>query len=73
MTLASCISHTSKKNVSIPQVLLVFDHALSCFYFDTLELVGTSHERVTGSAQNHAKILGLTLDRERKRIHSEIR
>ena len=66
------LSHQYQK-ISIPQVLLVFHHAQSYFYFDTLELVGTSHERVTGSAQNHPKILGSTLDRERKRIHSEIR
>ena len=57
----------------MPQVLHVFHHALSCFYFDTLELVGTSHERVTGSAQNHPKILGSMLDLDRKRINSEIR
>ena len=66
------LSHLYGK-IGIPQVLFVFHLALSYFDFDTLELVGTSNERVTGSAQNHQKILGLTLDRERKRIHSEIR
>ena len=50
-----------------------FRHILSYFDFDTLELVGTSPERVTGSAQNSPQILGSRLDRERKRIHSEIR
>ena len=66
------LSHSYQK-ISIPQVLLLFHHALSYFDFYTLELVGTSHERVTWSAQNHPKILGSTLDRERKRINSEIR
>ena len=66
------LSHKYQK-IGIPQVLLVFHPALSYIDFDTLELVGTSHERVKGSAQNHPKILGSRLDRERMRIHSEIR
>ena len=66
------LSHKYPK-IGFPQVLLVYHPALSYLVFDTLELVGTSHERVTGRAQNHLKILGSRLDQERKRIHSEIR
>ena len=67
------MSHTSTEKIGIRQVLLVFHHALLYFDFDTLELVGTSPVRVTGSAQNKPQILGSRLDRERMRIHSEIR
>ena len=56
----------------IPQAVM-FNCALSYFDDDTLELTGISHERVSGSAQNHPKTNGSRLDRERKRILSEIR
>ena len=42
---------------------------MSYIDFETLELVRTSPERVTESAQNNPKIQGSRLDRERKRIH----
>ena len=58
------------KKIIIIQVLRVFRYGLSYFGFYNLELAGSSHEKVSRSAHNHKKRLGLRLERESWRVHS---
>ena len=51
--------------IIIIQVLRVFRYALLYFSLYTLDQAGSSHKRVSESAQNPTKTLGLRLERER--------
>ena len=58
------------QKIIIIQVRSVFHYGLSYFGFYNLELAGSSHEKVSRSAHNPTKTLGLRLKRERWRVHS---
>ena len=62
---ASCISNTRIEKRIIIQVLRVFRHSLLYFGLYTLDLAGSSHKRVSESAQNPTKTIGLRLEGER--------
>ena len=51
--------------IIIIQVLRVFRNSLLYFGLYTLDLAGSLHKRVSESAQNPTKTLGLRLERER--------
>ena len=63
------LKHQDRKRIFI-QVLGVFDKALLYFGLYTLDLAGSSHKRVSESAQNPIKTLGLRLERDRQILQS---
>ena len=62
------LKHQDRKRIII-QVLRVFRYALLYFGLYTHDLAGSLHKRVSETAQNPTKTIGLRLERERQILH----
>ena len=62
------LKHQDRKRIII-QVLGVFRYALLYFGLYTHDLAGSLHKRVSETAQNPTKTIGLRLERERQILH----